>query len=564
MLMTITVIATLAITIVAAVLFSVILREKERTLYQSNLDTLAGTFNYCIDSAEYEMQLAQWNTEIVDILQKTYRTKIRFHRAEVNAFVTLSSLTRFSNAIEGICMIGENGIVSSSKTYPITISSEKRKEWLAKGKNLREGQWSYEEEPPFLDNGYTRQLVLCSPVTDKVDGSFLGTLIVVVSDSVYESGLELNSGNSAVSFYGEEGRLISQVGGEKQFEELDSFSYEDGKTEYRIGNKTCFAQKLNNEWILVHQYDEMELVRSELVIITAIFLIFLACCAVMYFVGHRVSSRFTRRIVEMSRQVTAVGEGDLSVRMDESGEDEISSLARHFNYMLSYIEELMKKIKEDEKRLHQSEMRALQAQIKPHFLYNTLETISWLVRFKRHDDALEVIKALTTYFRCSLSGGEDIISLRKELAHVQSYITIQEYRYKDMCTFTVSLEPEIEKSLDDIRIPKLVLQPLVENALYHGVKENDGKGWIHITFRLSGQTIQIRVEDNGPGISIDKLAVINSRDRKSGGSYGIRNVDEKIRNYYGETFGLTYMSEAGVGTTAMITIPNVLSDRAGE
>ena len=203
------------------------------------------------------------------------------------------------------------------------------------------------------------------------------------------------------------------------------------------------------------------------------------------------------------------------------------------------------------------EVRLLQAQINPHFLYNTLDTIVWLAEAGKKEEVVSMVTYLSDFFRTTLSGGRDIITVADDKRHIESYLKIQKFRYQDVLDYEIRIQEEIL----DIQVPKLMLQPLVENALGHGIRNKRGKGKIEIIGERVGEDIIFKVIDDGRGMSRDELFRLlqsmedNKNTASENGGFGIVNVNQRIRNYYGERYGVTFESVLGEGTTATVRIP---------
>ena len=220
--------------------------------------------------------------------------------------------------------------------------------------------------------------------------------------------------------------------------------------------------------------------------------------------------------------------------------------------MTDHLSALINKQIENERSLHQAELELLQAQINPHFLYNTLDSIAILAESDREDDVIDMITSLSTFFRNSLSEGEDIHTLRAEMAQAVSYLNIQQIRYSDILDYSM----EIDEDIQDCLIPKLILQPLIENALYHGIKNRRGRGLITISGGRKGSDILLQVHDNGIGMNSERLELLqNGIYQQKQGSFGLWNVHQRIQLYCGERYGLSFESSPGVGTTVTVTLP---------
>ena len=205
--------------------------------------------------------------------------------------------------------------------------------------------------------------------------------------------------------------------------------------------------------------------------------------------------------------------------------------------------------------MRHAELRLLQEQINPHFLYNTLDTIVWLIESNSVDEAVDMVVSLSQFFRLVLSHGAEYISIREEEQHIRNYLKIQQARYHDILDYEIDIDPAIYS----YRILKLTLQPLVENALYHGIKYKRAMGKITITGNMQEKRIVLIVQDNGVGMDPDKLAHLRREIERpckdTEGGFGLANVNERIRMYFGDYYGMQIDSVQGQGTTVTVTIP---------
>lgn len=250
-----------------------------------------------------------------------------------------------------------------------------------------------------------------------------------------------------------------------------------------------------------------------------------------------------------------IASGNLNARTGESGTLELVPLARSLNQMAIRIKELLEENIRKQKDIRRQEMRALQAQITPHFLYNTFDTIIWLAEDGQNDEVVEVTGAFSDYCRISLSKGHDFITVEQEVSHIRSYFVIQSYRYSDILRYEVNADPAVLK----YRCLKLLLQPLVENAIYHGIKNTRFGGKISVSIRAEQNRIRFSVADTGQGMDEAELKalqeVVASEDAaRSGTGYGLYNVSRRLRLYYGYC-DMNIHSKLGVGTELTFTIP---------
>ena len=272
----------------------------------------------------------------------------------------------------------------------------------------------------------------------------------------------------------------------------------------------------------------------------------------------------TRPIGKLCKVTGQISEGDFSVRTKINTSDEIAVLGESVNEMTEKLEVMVNKIKEDERKMRYAELRLLQEQINPHFLYNTLDTIVWLIEGKDSENAVKMVVSLSEFFRLVLSKGKEYITIQEEEQHILSYLQIQQARYRDILEYDVDISQEIYP----YKILKMTLQPLVENALYHGIKYKRAKGKITITGSLKNQKIYLMVEDNGVGMEQEELEQLRieiqrpCKETESG--FGLANVNERIRMNFGAEYGMTIESAKGEGTRVRIVIPAELFETMGE
>lgn len=269
----------------------------------------------------------------------------------------------------------------------------------------------------------------------------------------------------------------------------------------------------------------------------------------------RRSFRLTDGIIQpvniMLDKVKKVGRGKFDMIPIEAEIEEIEELDEGINKMARKISALLENVRQEKEMQHLTELQLIQAQVNPHFLYNTLDTIVWLIEGGMTDDAVEMISSLSIFFRTSLSKGNDIIPLSEEERHTLSYLEIQQYRYRDILEFEIN----IPKELSGIPVPKLSIQPLAENALYHGIKNRRGKGKILIEGREEEDALVLTVSDNGQGMTPERLHEVQEAIRTGErAGFGLAAVAKRIALYYGPGYGMKIFSEEGKGTTVEIRL----------
>lgn len=265
----------------------------------------------------------------------------------------------------------------------------------------------------------------------------------------------------------------------------------------------------------------------------------------------------TRPFKELSQVTDEIAKGNLSVRANVNTGEEATALSNSMNTMIDKINELLEQVTTEQTRLRKAEFELLQAQINPHFLYNTLDAIIWLAEAGEQKRVVGMVRNLSDFFRTSLNQGKDINSIKEEMLHVKSYLEIQHVRYQDILSYDI----EVPESLYIYSIPKITIQPLVENALYHGIKNKRGMGHISIRGQAGEKDFTITVTDDGIGIDETRLRQVQSgiQNKVLTGKdfYGLYNVCERIRLNFGEEYGIFIESVYGEGTSVRVILPYV-------
>lgn len=309
-------------------------------------------------------------------------------------------------------------------------------------------------------------------------------------------------------------------------------------------------------WRTVGVFSMDEVMSSVNTIVYILFTCVIISLVLVVIVSFKFSRTLTNPIFKLKRLMKQAESGDLTVRFNFEHNDEIGELGQSFNHMIARIDQLIQMVYVEQENKRTAEMKSLQEQIKPHFLYNTLDTISWMARDYDAEDIVRLVDALTNMFRIGLSHGKDIITVKEEITHVSNYLYIQKIRYKDKLNYVI----HVDESLYAVEVPKLILQPLVENAIYHGVKAKRGGGTITITGVPEGENLVFTVQDDGAGMLQEKVEELNRRmsersvlDEKK--SFGLFYIRERIQLCYGKGYGVHVESTLGEGTRVTITLP---------
>ncbi|WRS28635.1 sensor histidine kinase [Oscillospiraceae bacterium MB08-C2-2] len=331
---------------------------------------------------------------------------------------------------------------------------------------------------------------------------------------------------------------------------------EDGSTIFMSpeGRVAVSVRSLKNaEWKIVgvsslngfFSYDE-EISRYATIIMVSVGTIVILLAALVSFLITRPMRRLMSLMAKVER-------GALDTFSQYKGVYEVQQLSTSFNQMVYQMKHLMEQVRQEQIQLRKSEMNALQAQINPHFLYNTLDSIVWMAESGDQQNVILMIDALAQFFRLSLAGGKELIPVGDELRHTENYLIIQKIRYSDQFTYTIDAQPAILAC----KTLKIILQPIVENAVIHGVGNLPYPGTIHIGAQAQGSVLLLQVKDNGYGIRPELIGRILEAKPSSKSGIGIWNVQQRIQLMYGKEYGLTYYSEPDEGTCVTIRLPLV-------
>jgi len=307
------------------------------------------------------------------------------------------------------------------------------------------------------------------------------------------------------------------------------------------------------DWYLISIIPHYEIVSSSINIRNQMLILLLITATLAYILAYFISSSTTKRINQLIRRMKKVQNGDLDAIIANKGKDEIGELIENFNYMIEKIAILVKDQYKSGLEVKSAELKALQAQINPHFLYNTLDLINWTAIKSNVPEISSIVKSLAGFYKLSLSKGKDIVTIKDEIDHISLYVDIQNKRFNGGIKLVIDIRNEVYNYC----IPKIILQPIVENSILHGIMEKeDCTGKVAITGDIQNGIIILTVNDNGAGMSEEKLkSIYNGSISDTTGSYGLSNIDNRIKLYFGDRYGLTFSSTPGKGTEVTIVIP---------
>lgn len=395
-----------------------------------------------------------------------------------------------------------------------------------------------------MDSVYSDMITVCRSIEDE-NGNFIGAVSIEMYSRILEQSMSniLSRKGSYVYIVNKNQEVIYSpvVRTIQEVSEKDFYSVE------------VFEPR--TEWTIVGVMNMEEYLR-QLNILVNILLITLGLIAgVMVGISLKVSNSIAKPLQMLQGLMKQAEEGDLSIRFQEKAPREVQELGNSFNVMIEKLDYYVECVRIEQKAKRKAEIEALQANIKPHFLYNTLDTIHWMAKDYQATDIVETVDSLATLFRIALSKGSETITVEKELQHVASYLQIQKIRYEDKFTYDICVQQNVKQ----LMVQKLILQPLVENAIYHGIKASGRKGTIRIRVWTEENAIYLTVEDDGKGMSAERLQKVreslNNFQPEEQGAYGVVNVHQRLAMSYGAPYGLYLISEEDEGTTALIYHP---------
>ncbi len=487
--------------------------------------------------------------------QKYLQAKLLVER-RLDYFDALYSNNQFSSIsiynVDGD-MINTNNIRSSTQMYSDFFSEFVKGTIQAKWVDLYMQQ----------DDGYdTAGIAYVRPYTDYNTGSIMGYIMVeYLSDILIENFSQLRYGEDGeyvISDYN--GNIKIQTGKDENsnIKEEQFFKYSisgnSGKTV--IINHRKYLVTASNidtlQWIMIGLTPVDNLTKKGKTMIELVYLIGFCAIILNSLINLYIAHNITKPLSELADNMERLGTGELQVSVPVRSEDEIGMLAKEFNKMTAQIQNLLNQVYEEQRAKRKFEFSVLQAQINPHFLYNTLNSVCSLINLKKAEEANTMIRAIGQFYRTALSNGKSVIPISDEIINIRNYIQIQSMRYGDKIKYDIDISDEIL----DKYIVKLTLQPLIENSIYHGVKELDKAGIIVIRGRMEEDKILISVTDNGVGMPKEKSdRLLRTEDMHTDHSFGLYNIHKRLQLYFGKDYGLRIQSELGIGTTATVVIP---------
>lgn len=470
------------------------------------------------------------------ILQANGKALFNKGNSYINSYVDISQLAWYKEAVENkdsICLSSAHvqHVISGERPWVITLSR-----YIPDQTGKKEGGVL------FVDLNYSAIRKLC----DDSSVGKKGYIFIIDKE-----------GN--IVYHPQQQQLYNELQTENIEEVMNCTSdyLELGKGDSKKLYTVSRSEKTG--WTVVSCSYTSELLKrsnqaQELYMLMAVILV-----AVALIISSIVSKGITRPIHKLQSSMALIQEGDFQAgNVEVDSRNEIGSLTETFNVMTQKIQELMVQIIEEQQAKRKSELKALQSQINPHFLYNTLDSIIWMAEEGKNEEVVVMTASLAKLFRQIINNEEEEISIFQEVEYCRNYLIIQKMRYKDKLEFEIDLDPDIKGE----KIIKLVLQPLIENAIYHGLKYKESKGMLILKGYGLEDDIIFEIIDNGVGMDQDTMEHIFERHKvnyRSNG-VGVHNVERRIRLSYGQEYGISYKSKLGEGTVATVKIPKERRD----
>ena len=563
LLVTVSIIATTLIVLVVSTISSVTsMKQQSIELLQAQNSTTAENFKSSLDNYKTLAIATVMDTSIQQYLKAVNYNK-EAGGLKNSAFNILASISNMHSDMNFIAVVGKSPDDYIYKGQIAISAAQFSQVYTFDAQQCKTVQDSSIKmcfnNAYFNGSKYTLNIYFPIYDTNRVLGE-LGLLCMNFTDPSLLQILEYDSSNKLESMVVDtDGMMISARDKDKIGTNVDFIPKMKEKSgTFSMGGRLYIYQKVSDwRFYVVSSVPMMELYKSSIRTIFLMAFILLFLLTISLLVVKRIISKVYRPLDKVVRKMDDVASGSLKTRInvEHMGED-FTKLAVGFNSMMEEILVLMEQVKMEQHQIEQIRFNALQSQIQPHFLYNTLECIHWQAMVDGNGEISTLVKALAKYYRICLSGGHDVIPLKMELEHVRNYLIIQNMRYDDI----IGSEFDVEEAASDVMIPKLTLQPLVENSIYHGIKVKEGKtGSLFLKVRKRSSDVLITLADTGTGMSQQQIDEMNQHLSEYDDSfgYGVRNVNKRIELLYGEEFGLYYLRNESGGVTVEIRLPYV-------
>ena len=560
--------------VIAVLIFLFIaLNFTKNTIYENSINytsQIIKQVNYDIDSyMDYMLNISSIiaaNSDVSYYLYNTQQPEEELQEEKERIISQFKTIRNSRNDIYNIAVVADNGrsILNEGEDQFTEYIDVREQSWYQAAlstKNLIAISSSHVQNA--IKSSYKWVITLSRPLVNYKTGENGGVFFIDLNYNAISSLCSNNNigGSGYIFILDENGNIIYHpqqqlmYGGLKteNIDEImsstkDHFQSEEGDKLYTISKSDMTG------WTVVGAAYTSELLKNN----KQAQMMYLLVAGVLLLGVIAISSIISREITKPIRQLrdsmSMVEEGRFDkANVPVTASNEVGSLSKSFNVMTERIHTLMEQNVYEQKQKRKNELKALQAQINPHFLYNTLDSIIWMSEAGRNDEVVLMTSALARLFRQSISNDKEQVTVAEEIEYVRSYLTIQKMRYKDKLEYSIDVSPEI----NHVMIIKFALQPIVENAIYHGLKYKDTKGNLSIRGYVRGKKAYITIADDGVGMEEAALEHIfdeTKKEHKSNG-VGVPNVQKRLKLYYGQEYGISYISRKGVGTVATVTVP---------
>lgn len=489
------------------------------------------------------------DSRIQNIMRTQYASRQDMFSDAFEISAVLSEYNQFYAKLFCIYFFSDQGTACESKYYRIKLDDLTQDPLYLRASQEKAMVWAPPQKGSMYSITTGESLITAMvPVKELSSGVYQGAIAFELEERWIQEFLGVGIGENGFMY------ICDEDGNPIIFpEKLDKAAVSQS---IQQGEHLTLTQELRYcGWSVVGVIPNSDLMHSSDTIVKTVLVV---CCLILVIaalVTYKLIHRLLRPLDELNEMIGRVGSGDMTARTQIVEYNEIGTVMLRFNQMVEQVDDLMKKEAENQNRLSLMELTMLHEQIKPHFLYNTLDSVVWMARAGNDDGIIKMTLALTNYLKTSLNKGGDIIPLEKEIEHTASYLYIQSIRYKDRFTYEITVDP----ALYDCIVPKLIIQPLVENAIYHGIKRKRDPSRLMIQGWEQDEHLHIDITDDGAGMTretAEKLrAALCSHDASDKIGFGVWNVNERIRIMYGDPYMITFETEENVGTSFHIVLP---------
>ena len=527
----------------------------------NNIKSYVSGMKYITDMVDSNPYVQQY------LAPSGYPTKVEEYHGRMAVATFLASMAVSREDISSVSVFGYNGrFVTGNQS--LKLNPYIHLEALSWYRNAQEADGAYVISPshvqPVFKDRYPWVVSLSTELRSRSDGTKLGIFLIDLNFSGMNDMLQdirlgqqgylfIIDSHGKIVYHPQQQLIYSNLKTEQIAEVL---AVQNGTFTSGEGDslKMYTVQDSGFGWKIVGVSYMNELVGNQNEMRLSFIVLGLVCIVLTVIISFFLSRRIGQPLKQLQNYMKEVEKGNFNIQVPVPPSIEIGRLARAFNIMVGKIKELMAQVVQDQELKRKNEIRALQAQINPHFLYNTLDSIIWMAESKKSQEVVLMTSALAKLFRASISNGEELVTIEKELEHITNYLKIQKMRYKNKLDYHI----QIGDAIRPFKTIKLILQPIVENAIYHGIKMKRGPGLITITSEETESDIMLIVEDNGCGMRPEKLMRLlmhDGQERESGGGVGVKNVHGRLQLYYGLQYGLKFHSVLGEGTRVYIRFP---------